>query len=1172
MVQETTVDVGCGGISYPLSPMQQGMLFHRVDGTSRGVDVEQVVCELRHPVSVPEFELALLAMVRRHESLRTTFVWQDGVEPRQVVLSPDAVTLPVRILDFETSADAENVLEQYLAADRRAGFAELKAPLARLALFRADDGPTRFVFTYHHLVLDARGMYTLFKELLDLHDAYVRGVCLELPANRPYADYVAWLQTLDTRRAETFWREQLQGFHTPTALPLAAPAATYPADGAPGEMAARFTSAQTARLRDAAQRHGVTLNTLLQGAWAVVLSRYTGEDDVVFGAVRACRHVPVEGAATMVGMLINTVPMRVRLASAASIDHWLRGLREQWVALRDYEHTPLMQVQRWSEVAMGRPLFDTLFNFQEPSWLGALGRLGGIWAQRSFEIRSQPNYPFALDIYGDDALLIRAFYDRRRFDGAMVSALLRHFCQAIEGLADARTYTLKDVSILTATEREHLIVGLNRTAEDYPRDVTVHAMFEAQAAAAPDRMAITDAHATLSYADLDERANALAERLLSLGVGRDVLVAVCMERSVEMIVSWLAALKAGGAFVPLDPTYPPERLAFQLNDCRSPVVLTQSHLVPSLPALPAGVTLLELAANGSVVAGEPGSRTPVASNQLRSAVAGLPEAGRAETCDQPASRTPATSSQRATTSSGDLAYVIYTSGSTGQPKGVQIEHRSLMNLVTWHQRTYSISPDDRATHLASPAFDASVWEIWPYLTAGASVHIPDADTRLSPAKLWRWLAEQKITVTFLPTPLAEAALAEPWPDGMTLRALLTGGDQLKRPAPDHFPCVLVNHYGPTESTVVATASVVVRGAGSPPIGRPIANTTAYVLDRELRPVPLGIPGELYLGGESLARGYLNRPELTAEKFVPNPFVGECHPLGDTSKVGRVIPNAPLHSGADNGALGTTHPAIGPKSALAYGAATPNSELRTPNSPAQPRLYRSGDLVRWRADGQLDFLGRCDNQVKIRGCRIELGEIEAALQRHPAVRESVVVARPDHQGQLQLVGYVVPTAGDAPTEAALLASLRDSLPAYMVPAAILVLSAWPLTPNGKVDRRALPAPEPRAAAELVDFIAPNTTEEQTIAKVWSEVLGHERIGRHDNFFELGGHSLLAAQAITRLNAAFGGAASVRMLFDHPTVAEFARELERRGAAAAPRPPVLRAKRRAASPELELVPPR
>ncbi|WP_158277559.1 non-ribosomal peptide synthetase [Opitutus sp. ER46] len=1080
MVQDTTVDPGCGGGVYPLSPMQQGMLFHRLESGIGGVDVEQVVCECRHEISAPEFEQAWELVVRRHDCLRTTFGWRAGDEPRQWVLPPEMVRLPLRVLHFERDEDVTRLLESFLAADRRSGFARLEAPLARVTLFQTAENHAWFVFTYHHLVLDARGMHTLFQDVLDAHDALGRGASVTLKPVRPYREYITWLQTLDLHRAEAFWRAQLQDLRGATVLPLASPAGVAPADDIPGELGLRFGPEETRRLREAAGRHGVTLNTLLQGAWALVLSRCTGEDDVLFGAVRACRHVPVEGAGEMAGMLINTVPFRVRLASAASVGHWLRDLREQWVALRDYEHTPLMQVQRWSGVEAGQPLFETVFNLHDPSWIAELRSRGGRWTQRDFDVRCQPNYPLALDIFAADTVRVRAFFERRRFGVEAVTRLLAQFHAAALALAAPRTDTLGQVTLLDEQERRVLLELAAGAHTSLATEPCVHLAVARQAEQTPGRLAVADATTRLTYGELNAAANRLARRLRSLGAGPDRVVAVCLERSVAMLVAWLGALKAGGAFLPLDPACPAERLRFQLTDSGAVAVVTRRGM--GLPgALPSALARVDLEADGALA--EPAGESE----------ANLPTVG-----------TP-----------HDLAYVIYTSGSTGEPKGVEIEHRALGNLVAWHQQTYAIGADDRATQLANPAFDAAVWEVWPYLTAGAALHILDDETRVDPARLWRWLAEQQITMTFLPTPLAEAVLAQPWPAELALRVLLTGGDQLKRPAPANLPCLLVNHYGPTECAVVATAAVVSATAGGiPPIGRPIANTTALVLDREMRLVPVGVPGELFLGGDSLARGYRGRPALTAERFVT--WTMKDGPGAGTREV---------------------------------------------------RLYRTGDIVRWRADGQLEFLGRADHQVKIRGCRIELGEIEAALLRLPQVREAVVLARNEAPGGPQLVGYVVAAAGQPPEEGQLLDALREVLPAYMVPSAMVVLPAWPLTPNGKVDRRALPAPAHRGDAD-----APLTEREQVIARIWATVLGRAECGRHDNFFNCGGHSLLAAQAVTHVNVALRASASVRLLFDFPTVAEFARELERQGQALPPRPPVLRARRRPAAAELELAPPR
>jgi amino acid adenylation domain-containing protein len=1060
--------------------MQQGMLFHRLEGNAPGVDVEQVIGELREPVDAARFEQAWREVIARHPALRTGFEFENDREPRQVVHPASRVSLRFQYEEFADEHAARRGLENYLATDRREGFATLAPPLLRVALLRGGPEHYWFVTTYHHLLLDARSMTVMFKEALDLHDALVQGRVLELPPARPYRLYIDWLQTLHLPRAENFWREYLLGFSTTTLLPVAhATRDVEPGEGA-GELAFRLPDATTLQLRVVARKYDVTLNTLVQAAWAVVLSRYSGEEDVVFGALRACRKIPVEGAQSIVGLFINTGPVRVHANADVALGPWLRELREQWLAMRDYEHAPLMKIQQWSEVPRGRPLFETILSYQEPAWDAALNALGGPWARRSFDIRAQPNYPLALEVLGGAALTVKFIYDRARFSGEAIARVMGHYCVVLEALAADAVETVGALPLLTEPERHEVLVTWNRTGADFPRHLCVHSEIEAHAATAPERIAVTDASNALTFGELNARANRVAHRLRSLGVSRDTLVAVCMERSVEMIVAWLGVLKAGGAFVPLDPTYPSERLAFQIEDSRVRVLLTQHHLRAALPPLPTGVEVLDVPADGSGFTAEPDDDPPLA------------------------------------VGADALAYVIYTSGSTGQPKGVEIEHRSLMNLVTWHWRAYQVTMADRATHLASPAFDAAVWEVWPYLAAGASVHIPDDETRLSPALLWRWMAEKRITLSFMPTPLAEAALNEPWPQDLALRALLTGGDKLQRRPPQNFPCALVNHYGPTESTVVATCAAVSAGGldTAPTIGRPIANTQAYVLDRHLRPVPVGVAGELFIGGESLARGYLRRPELTAERFVPNPF--------------------------------------------AAGAS---------------RLYRTGDLARWTPTGELEFIGRSDGQVKIRGCRIELGEIEATLQSHPAAHECVVLARPDERAQLQLVAYVLAHPDVAPTtELELIEFLRAKLPWYMVPAAVVLLEAWPLTPNGKIDRNALPNPGERLAGSRVPFAAPGSGIEQAVAKIWADVLGCAEVGLADNFFDLGGHSLLAAQVVSRLNALLQGRVSVRALFDHPTLRAFSREVESHLDANGAVPTALhRVKRRAARNEMELVHP-
>jgi len=533
------------------------------------------------------------------------------------------------------------------------------------------------------------------------------------------------------------------------------------------------------------------------------------------------------------------------------------------------------------------------------------------------------------------------------------------------------------------------------------------------------------------------------------GVGPEVVVAVLMRRSPEMMVSLLGILKAGGAYLPLDPEYPVERLAFMLEDSGAAQLLTTEEL-----------------------AGEVG---PWAKNTI------------CLDTDWPRMEQQPASPPVCPSSADNLAYVIYTAGSTGRPKGVAVAHRSLANLVAWHQREYEVTASDRATQVAAPGFDASVWEIWPYLCAGASVHIPEAEVRMTPRKLVDWLVAEGITLSFLPTPLAEAVLEERWPAECALRALLTGGDRLHRGLLNDYPFRVVNHYGPTENTVVSTAGVVrpaSAGDGPPPIGRPIANTQAYILDRRLNPVPVGTPGELYVGGENLARGYLHRPMLTAERFVPHPF---------SERPGE-------------------------------------------------RLYKTGDLARWLPDGRIDFLGRIDQQVKVRGYRIELGEIEAILAAHDSVDQAIVVTRPDPSGQQRLVAYVVSATAEALSVESLREHLRRLLPEYMVPATFVPLDRLPLTAHGKVDRRQLPAPDTTGAAAERPDAPPRTPNEERLAEIWAKVLGVERVGVQDNFFDVGGDSLSAVRMMAETEQVTGVTVPLRLLFQQGTIEKLAEAID------------------------------
>ncbi len=608
---------------------------------------------------------------------------------------------------------------------------------------------------------------------------------------------------------------------------------------------------------------------------------------------------------------------------------------------------------------------------------------------------------------------------------------------------------LPHMLLLTEAEQEQL-AAWNDTSQAFPQEACVPQLVAAQAAAMPDAVALAAGTAMLTYRELNSRANRLAHHLRSLGAGRESLVALCLERSPALVVAALGALKAGAAYVPLDPNYPRERLAFLLNDCQAPITVTQHRLAGRLPA--ARWQLVDLDIDAEQIAGYPAA-PPEVDLEVE-----------------------------------DLAYVIYTSGSTGRPKGVQITHGSLLNLIFWHRRTFAVDVADRATLESSPGFDASVWELWPYLISGASVHLPDDTVRKDPESFRNWLVAQRITITFVPTPMAERMIALKWPPETALRTLLTGADTLHRYPSPALPFSVVNNYGPTECTVVASSGRVTsqdRPHVRPPIGRPIANTQIYILDEQLQQVPAGVAGEIHIGGVGLACGYLNAPELTAAKFIPNHL-----------------------------------------------SSTPSA-----------RLYKTGDLACYLPDGQIAFLGRIDEQVKIRGYRVEPNEIVSALSQHPMVQASVVVARGVAPEDKRLVAYVVPKAGTQPRGKDLREFLSSHLPEFMVPAIFVRIDTIPLNVSGKIDHSALPPPKEANILRDEICVSARTPIEQRLAKLLAALLHLDNVGMDDNFFLLGGNSLLGAQVIAQVRDTFGVELSLLRLFDHPTVSELSAEIER-----------------------------
>lgn len=1027
---------------FPLSPMQQGMLFHSLYAPDSGVCVVQSSLSFKGDLDPSAWNKAWMHIVQRHAILRASFISDDVKEPIQIVNRE--VELTQELLDWRSVPEEEQPhrLEAYLQADRSRGFVLSEPPLLRLALIQMAEQSYTFVITIHHLLLDGWSLGILFRELFTQYECLRAGVDGVFDASRPYRDHIAWLKKQDMSKVEAFWRDQLRGFSSPT--PIAIGRTPAQVGQQYDECSVILPEDITAELQAFARRNRMTLNTLLQGAWAIVLSRNSGEEDVVFGSVVSGRPHDLPGAESIVGLFINTLPVRVQVPGHATVINWFREFQAYQTQLRQYEHSPLMQVQNWSELPMGQRLFDSIVVFENYPIDGSVIEQQGnlkLEAVQSFE---QTGYPLTIVAGPGSMLKIEMLYACDRFTGDAIERLLEQLQAVLTSIVHNEKRTLADLPSLPEAEYQKLLHEWNDTALPLALTSPVPHGVAQMAQQLPDQIAVSSLDVSITYQELDERSNQLARFLQQAGVGKGSLVGVCAERSVELIVGLLGILKTGGAYVPLDPEYPKERLQFIVEDTAVQVLLTQQRLQDRLPDHGARVIFLD---------------TEWDQIEQHNAQAFICEADL-----------------------DDVAYVIYTSGSTGRPKGVEITHYALLNLVNWHQHAYKVTESDRATLLAGTAFDASVWEIWPYVTAGAGLFIPDEDTRLIPEQLRDWIVEQHITISFMPTPIGERLLDLPWPNQLSLRVLLVGGDKLHRYPAEQLPFQLVNNYGPTENTVVSTSGFIPVQRDSeeaPTIGRPIANTKAYILDRHLQLVPVGAVGELYVAGQSLARGYWRQPELTAERFIRNPF----------------------------------------------------------GSSPDERMYATGDLCRYRTDGEIEYIGRKDDQVKIRGFRIELGEVETVLALHPAISEALAVVHQTSAGDPRLVAYVTlaDTTAIAVQGAELRHYVKERLPDYMVPASFMIIDAFPLTPNGKVDRKALP--EPNLTLETETYVAPRSEVEQQFAQIWSDVLGIEPIGIHDNYFSLGGDSIVSIQIVSRAKKQ-GLHITPKQLFAHPTIAELA----------------------------------
>ena len=1046
---------------YPLSPMQQGMLFHSLNAPDSGLYFQQLVIEIQGEFDVPSFQRAWQRVSARHVMLRTAFSWKQ--EKQLQVVFPRAST---RIIEHDwrgMAADEQRTrLAHFLEQDRQRGFNLSEAPLLRLALIRTRDREYWFVYSHHHILLDGWSNALLLKEVMAYYQAFTRGHDLNLPQPRPYQDYIAWLQQQDFLRAEPFWREAMADFSEPTPLPLE----MDPADGLPGQeaRAISFPATFTTELQQYLAHHRLTLSTFVQGVWGMLLGHYAGRLDVVFGTTASGRPPEMMGVESMVGLFINTLPVRLRIRTDIRLRDWLHAFQIDQADARQYELTPLVQVQGWSEVARGVPLFESLLvvenyaldafesNYEDALTTQFVSQKSNGLQTRILTSAYKTNYPLLLTVRPEEELMLRITWDRERLSNGTVERLLGSLDAMVRSAVADPDQLVGDLPVLSSEERRRLLVLGNAIAEPRPEHGVLHRKFEEQALANPDRIAVVHEGEQVSYATLNRRSNQLAHYLRNLGVGPDVRVAIVMGRGVNMIVALLGILKAGGAYVPIDPDYPTERIGYLIDDAQAPVVITEAHLLDSLPASWAQVTIIDNAWESLEAESELNLQDEV--------------------------------------NSANLAYVIYTSGSSGQPKGVGVEHRQILHYLAGIAERLDLSSQSYAL-VSTFAADLGNTVLFPALCLGRTLHVISADRARDGARLAEYFAAHGVDcLKITPTHLTGLLQASEDAGLVPLRQLILGGesssaDLIKlirrlRPA-----CRIWNHYGPTETTVGVLTGSIPEGPldAAVPLGRPLSNVRVYVLDEAQRLLPPGVPGELFIGGLGVSRGYLQQPSLTAERFIPDPFTVE--------------------SGA--------------------------------------RLYRTGDKVRWRVDGHLEFLGRFDFQVKLRGFRIELGEIEAVLRERPDVGQAVAMIREDLPGEQRLVAYIVSANPEAaPATRDLQTALESKVPGYMVPSAFVFLDQLPLTPNGKIDRKALAyldGPE-----EEIKSDGPRTPIEEILAGIWAHVLHLDNVGREDNFFALGGHSLLATQVISRIRDILQVELPLKVLFESPTISAVGREIE------------------------------
>jgi amino acid adenylation domain-containing protein len=1033
---------------YTLSHTQEGMLYHSIYSPGSDVYTQQINFTLRGNLDKSLFTKAWQMVIDRHPILRTVFDWSTREKPLQIVYK--TIPLPFKFKDwqnFTLDEQADN-LRSLLLADFNKGFDLSKTPLIRLILIQMSKEKFQFIWTSHHIILDGWSVFLILKDLFSLYEALIQGGELYLKPCPPYKNFIAWLKKQNLQEAEKFWKYRLKGFKTPTQLWITkSPADAQNRSQSFNDYIGKISSELTLELKSFAKEYQLTINTLIQGIWALMISKYSGEDDVLFGATVSGRREP-EDVDKMVGLFINTLPVRFQINKDDSIISWLKKNQYEQVETIQYDFSPLVQIHQWSEVPNDQPLFDQILVFENypiEDYFSNKERIVGIENIDSVE---RTNYSLSVIVLPEKELELKFIYDKNKFEQKTIENLILHFQTILEGIVKNPTLLIKQLHILSVAENSKILVEWNQTQTEFPDKKCLHQLFQEQAQRTPNSIAVAFNNEMLTYSELNQKSDLLSRHLVSLGVNPNELVAILLDRSINMMVALLGVLKAGGAYLPLDPEFPYERLEFMLEDAQVKTLITHTNFLDNLPSCSAEIVCIDDYKTNAKFEN-------IINDQVNSE---------------------------------DLAYVIYTSGSTGKPKGVQVTHKSVVNFLNSMTKKPGFKEGDTLLAVTTLSFDISILELFLPIINGGKTIIASKDIVANGEQLLHTLKKHRVNV-MQATPTTWRLLIEAGWNGNKNFKVLCGGESLSIDLAEKLlSCSdnVWNMYGPTETTVWSACHKLEQD-GKVLIGTPIDNTLVYVLDKNMQPVPISIPGELYIGGMGVSQGYLNRPELTADRFLINPFIENT----------------------------------------------------------KDKIYKTGDLVRFNKYGKLEYLNRIDQQVKIRGFRIELGEIENVLGEHESINLVAVTAYEHQKDDTRLVAYIVLNSSSENSEenrSELVTQLRDfvkkKLPAYMIPTSFIFMEKLPLTPNGKIDRKALPKPDQSIYGLENNYVAPQNETEEKLVEIWKKVLKVEKVGLNDNFFELGGHSLLAVYLFNQIELNFNKKLPLALLFEASTLSEMA----------------------------------